>query len=49
MTPTGDSDGSSSEDPARVGTIDHGHLLLVGAGRASDLAVARRFASEATE
>jgi len=44
MTPTGDSEGSSSEDTAGVGTIDHGHLLLVGAGPGLGLAVARRFA-----
>ena len=44
MTPTGDSEGSSSEDTVRVGTIDHGHLLLVGAGPGLGLAVARRFA-----
>jgi short-subunit dehydrogenase len=44
MTPTGDSDGSSGEDPARVGTIDRGRLLLVGAGPGLGLAVARRFA-----
>ena len=35
MTPTGDSDGSSSEDTVRVGTIDRGRLLLVGAGPGS--------------
>jgi len=44
MTPTGDSEGSSSEDTAGVGTIDRGHLLLVGAGPGLGLAVARRFA-----
>lgn len=44
MTPTGDSEGSSSEDTVRVGTIDRGHLLLVGAGPGLGLAVARRFA-----
>ncbi len=44
MTPTGDWEGSSSEDTVRVGTIDRGHLLLVGAGPGLGLAVARRFA-----
>jgi short-subunit dehydrogenase len=44
MAPTGDSAGSSSEDAVRVGTIDRGHLLLVGAGPGLGLAVARRFA-----
>jgi short-subunit dehydrogenase len=44
MTPTGDSERSSSEDTAGVGTIDRGHLLLVGAGPGLGLAVARRFA-----
>jgi short-subunit dehydrogenase len=44
MTPTGDSEGSSSEDTVRVGTIDRSHLLLVGAGPGLGLAVARRFA-----
>ena len=44
MTPTGDSEGSSSEDAAGVGTIDRGHLLLAGAGPGLGLAVARRFA-----
>jgi len=44
MTPTGDSEGSSSEDTAGVGTIDRGHLLLAGAGPGLGLAVARRFA-----
>jgi len=44
MTPTGDSEGSSSEDAVRVGTIDRDHLLLVGAGPGLGVAVARRFA-----
>jgi short-subunit dehydrogenase len=44
MTSTGDSEGSSSEDTVRAGTIDRGHLLLVGAGPGLGLAVARRFA-----
>src|ERR1700758_2845733 len=44
MTPAGDSERSSGEDTAGVGTIDHGHLLLVGAGPGLGLAVARRFA-----
>jgi short-subunit dehydrogenase len=43
MTPAGDSEGSS-EDTVGVGTIDRGHLLLVGAGPGLGLAVARRFA-----
>jgi short-subunit dehydrogenase len=44
MTPTGDSEVSSSEDTVRVGTIDRSYLLLVGAGSGLGLAVARRFA-----
>jgi short-subunit dehydrogenase len=44
MAPAGDSEGSSGEDAVRVGTIDRGHLLLVGAGPGLGLAVARRFA-----
>jgi short-subunit dehydrogenase len=44
MTPAGDSEGSS-EDTVGVGTIDRGHLLLVGAGPGLGLAVARRFAA----
>ena len=44
MTPAGDSEGTSSEDTVGVGTIDRGHLLLVGAGPGLGLAVARRFA-----
>jgi short-subunit dehydrogenase len=44
MVPTGDSEGSGSEDAIRVGTIDRRHLLLVGAGPGLGLAVARRFA-----
>jgi short-subunit dehydrogenase len=44
MTPAGDSEGSSSKDTVGVGTIDRGHLLLVGAGPGLGLAVARRFA-----
>jgi short-subunit dehydrogenase len=44
MTPTGDPEGSSSEDTVRVGTIDRSHLLLVGAGPGLGSAVARRFA-----
>jgi len=44
MTPTGDSERSSGEDTVGVGTIDRGHLLLVGAGPGLGLAVARRFA-----
>jgi short-subunit dehydrogenase len=44
MTPTGDWEGSSSEDTVRVGTIDRSHLLLVGAGPGLGSAVARRFA-----
>ena len=38
-TPTSDPEGSG-----RVGTVDHSHLLLVGAGPGLGLAVARRFA-----
>ena len=44
MAPTGDSEGSRSEDTVRVGTIDRTRLLLVGAGPGLGLAVARRFA-----
>jgi short-subunit dehydrogenase len=44
MTPTGDPEGSSSEDTVGVGTIDRSHLLLVGAGPGLGSAVARRFA-----
>ena len=44
MTPTGDSEGSSSEDTVGAGTIDRDRLLLVGAGPGLGLAVARRFA-----
>ncbi len=44
MALTGDSKVSSSGDTVRVGTIDRGHLLLVGAGPGLGLAVARRFA-----
>src|ERR1700755_3226439 len=45
MALTGDSKESSSEDTVRVGTIDRGHLLLVGAGPGLGMAVARRFAA----
>jgi short-subunit dehydrogenase len=41
--PTSDSKGRGSEG-TRVGTIDRGRLLLVGAGPGLGLAVARRFA-----
>jgi short-subunit dehydrogenase len=44
MTATGDSQGSSSGATVRVGTVDRGRLLLVGAGPGLGLAVARRFA-----
>ena len=38
-TPTSDPDGSGG-----VGTVNRGHLLLVGAGPGLGMAVARRFA-----
>jgi short-subunit dehydrogenase len=41
-TPTGDPEGSRSGEA--VGSVDHRHLLLVGAGPGLGLAVARRFA-----
>jgi short-subunit dehydrogenase len=44
MTATGDSQGRSSGETVRVGTVDRGRLLLVGAGPGLGLAVARRFA-----
>jgi short-subunit dehydrogenase len=44
MALTGDSRESSSGETVRVGTIDRGHLLLVGAGPGLGVAVARRFA-----
>ena len=33
--PTGGSDGNDSPEQVRAGSIDSGHLLLVGAGPAS--------------
>ncbi len=36
--------GTSASDPHRSGTVDRGHLLLVGAGPGLGMAVARRFA-----
>jgi short-subunit dehydrogenase len=42
---TGDSEGSGSGETVRAGSIDRGHLLLVGAGPGLGLAVARRFAA----
>jgi short-subunit dehydrogenase len=44
MTATGDSELGSTEDTVRVGTVDRGRLLLVGAGPGLGVAVARRFA-----
>src|ERR1700761_32279 len=44
MALTGDSKESSSGDTVRVGTIERGRLLLVGAGPGLGFAVARRFA-----
>jgi short-subunit dehydrogenase len=44
-TPTGDPEGNGGGGIERVGVIDHGHLLLVGAGPGLGLAVARRFAA----
>ena len=43
--PTGESDGNDSPEQVRAGSIDSGHLLLVGAGPGLGLAVARRFAA----
>src|SRR3984885_9827974 len=41
-TPTGDTEGSGSGEA--VGSVDHRHLLLVGAGPGLGMAVAHRFA-----
>jgi short-subunit dehydrogenase len=42
---TDDSEGIGSGESVRAGSIDRGHLLLVGAGAGLGLAVARRFAA----
>ena len=42
---TGDSAGNDGPGKARAGSIDSGHLLLVGAGPGLGLAIARRFAA----
>jgi short-subunit dehydrogenase len=43
--PTGGSEPKDGQEKARAGSIDSGHLLLVGAGPGLGLAVARRFAA----
>ena len=43
--PTGEPEGNDSPEKVRAGSIDGGHLLLVGAGPGLGLAVARRFAA----
>jgi short-subunit dehydrogenase len=43
--PTGESEAGNSPAPDRAGSIDSGHLLLVGAGPGLGLAIARRFAA----
>jgi short-subunit dehydrogenase len=42
--PTGEPEGTGSPEQVRAGSIDSGHLLLVGAGPGLGLAIARRFA-----
>jgi short-subunit dehydrogenase len=42
---TGEPEGNDSPETVRAGSIDSGHLLLVGAGPGLGLAVARRFAA----
>src|SRR5580692_10626385 len=43
--PTGESEGNDSPEKVRAGSIDWGHLLLVGAGPGLGLAIAHRFAA----
>ena len=43
--PMGGPEGSDSPRKVRAGSIDSGHLLLVGAGPGLGLAIARRFAA----
>lgn len=43
--PTGELEGNVSPENVRAGSIDSGHLLLVGAGPGLGLAVAHRFAA----
>jgi short-subunit dehydrogenase len=43
--PTGEPEGNDSPGKVRAGSIDGGHLLLVGAGPGPGLAVSRRFAA----
>jgi short-subunit dehydrogenase len=43
--PTGKSEGNYSPEKVRAGSIDSGHLLLVGAGPGLGLAIAHRFAA----
>ena len=43
--PTGAPEGNDGPEQVRAGSIDSGHLLLVGAGPGLGLAVARRFAA----
>jgi len=45
QVPTGEPEGTGSQEKVRAGSIDSGHLLLVGAGAGLGLAVARRFAA----
>jgi short-subunit dehydrogenase len=43
--PRGEPEGNDSPEEVRTGSIDSGHLLLVGAGAGLGLAVAHRFAA----
>jgi short chain dehydrogenase len=43
--PTGNSEGNVGSEKVRAGSIDSGHLLLVGAGPGLGLGVAHRFAA----
>ncbi len=43
--PAGEPEGNDGPGTVRAGSIDSGHLLLVGAGPGLGLAVARRFAA----
>jgi short-subunit dehydrogenase len=45
QAPTGGSERNDGPERARVGSIDSGHLLLVGAGPGLGSAIARRFAT----
>jgi hypothetical protein len=46
--PGGQPDGNDGRENLRAGSIDSGHLLLVGAGSGLGLAIAHRFAAGAT-